>query len=395
MGTINKGNQVHLFDYRQEITSQGFNQHNHRLFSRGIYEGGTLVKTSDTIININAFLSVFEDTVARVSVRIETTDAVTLESTAFAATPYIVGRFTWINVEENYMDFLAVAETSILDSDLIFGKLIMNGTVIDGFDYSQKSWSYNYYHDILSYNPPFRVIPNEPYDNKVTVLEGGPYTIQGKQVYIDTPTESPAFTFPISSNGRSDVVYIDSATNTIGILVGEDIVGAPIPQTENSQFPIAIIRFPPSSTAIVKGSYIEYLHPDSFISNPVILDYPTKTTSDPNSYALRDSEGDLTAKQFHSDIAEGTAPLTVISTVRVDNLNVQYLNGNDSSFYRNASNLNDGTVSMLRLPIAQTGINHLVYADENGDAKIEGNFYSNNDIVSTEKRAIAFALVFG
>lgn len=395
MSTINKGGQVHLFDYRQEITSQGFNQHTHRLFSRGIYEGGSLVKINDTTISINAFMCVFEDVNARVSVRIETTQAVTLESTAFSVAPYIVGRFVWQNAEENYMDFLNVSQVNIEDSDIILGKVIVVGGSIEGFDYAEKSWSYNYYHDILSYNPPFKVIPNEPYDTKVTVLPGGPYTIFGKQVQITIPTLSPDFTFPISPNGRSDLVVIDADSTNIEIIQGQNAPGAPVPVSFSSKFPIAIIRFPPSSIAQVKGSYIEYLHPDNFRSNPVQLDYPTETNSVPESYALRDSNADITANRFHSDVDDGESPLTVISTTRVNNLNVQYLNGNDEAFYRNASNLNDGTVDMARLPLAQSGADHVVYADANKDAKIEGNFYSNNEIISTEKKAIAYALVFG
>lgn len=51
-----------------------------------------------------------------------------------------------------------------------------------------------------------------------------------------------------------------------------------------------------------------------------------------------------TASRFVSNIALGTAPISVASSTRVDNLNVQYLDGNESSFYRNASNLNAGAV---------------------------------------------------
>ncbi len=54
--------------------------------------------------------------------------------------------------------------------------------------------------------------------------------------------------------------------------------------------------------------------------------------------------GIQTASRFVSNIALGTAPISVASSTRVDNLNVQYLDGNDSSFYRNASNLNAGAV---------------------------------------------------
>jgi hypothetical protein len=54
--------------------------------------------------------------------------------------------------------------------------------------------------------------------------------------------------------------------------------------------------------------------------------------------------GIVTASRFRADVAQGTAPISVASSTRVDTLNVQYLDGNDSSFYRNASNLNAGAV---------------------------------------------------
>ncbi len=325
MGSINIGNQTILFNYRQEITSQGFNQHTHRLFSRGIYEGGSLLKTDNSNIFLTAFSCVVEDLVERVSVRMETLESVPIVVTS--STPFIIGRYEWLNAEHNYMDFLALAEVDVLDSDLIFGRCVYSGATLEGFDYSRKSWSYNYYHQTLSYNPPFKVIPNEPYDTKVTVLEGGPYTIHGKQIQITTPTESPAFSFPISSNGRTDIVYIDSADSNVKILQGADSSGAPVPQLANQQFPVAIIRFPPSSSASVKGSYIEYLHPDSYRSSTIQLDYPSVTTSTPDSYALRDINADITANKFHSDVVDGEAPISVVSTTKVENLNVDMLNG--------------------------------------------------------------------
>jgi len=325
MGTINKGNQAILFRYRQEITSQGFNQHTHRLFPRGIYEGGTLLKEDNFNIYLTAFSCIVEDLDARVSVRMETLEAVPIPVTS--STPFIVGRYEWINAENNYMDFIAVANVDILDHDLIFGKCVYNGSILESFDYAKKSWSYNYYHQTLSYNPPFKVIPNEPYSNKVLVLEGGPYTIHGKQITISTPTESPVFNFPVSANGRSDVVYIDSNDSSVKILQGQNISGAPVPQTANQQFPVAIIRFPPGAPNVVQGSYIEYLHPDNYRSNTVQLDYPSVTTSTPDSYALRDTNADITANKFHSDVADGEAPLSVVSTTQVDNLNVEFVGG--------------------------------------------------------------------
>jgi len=60
-------------------------------------------------------------------------------------------------------------------------------------------------------------------------------------------------------------------------------------------------------------------------------------------------EGQLTINQ-----ANGTAPLVLTSTTKVDNLNADLLDGQQGSFYQNASNLNTGT-----LPIARIGANSI------------------------------------
>ena len=50
-------------------------------------------------------------------------------------------------------------------------------------------------------------------------------------------------------------------------------------------------------------------------------------TSTASTIALRDASGNLVAKQLKSDIAIGTAPLTVVSTTIVPNLNADMLDG--------------------------------------------------------------------
>ena len=56
-----------------------------------------------------------------------------------------------------------------------------------------------------------------------------------------------------------------------------------------------------------------------------------------------------TTDQFYSSVTTGTAPLVVSSSTMVNNLNVQYLNGQLGSYYQDASNLNAGTISSARL----------------------------------------------
>jgi hypothetical protein len=49
--------------------------------------------------------------------------------------------------------------------------------------------------------------------------------------------------------------------------------------------------------------------------------------------------GIITASRFVSNVAQGTAPISVASSTRVDNLNADYLDGNDSTYYTTANNL--------------------------------------------------------
>ena len=56
-----------------------------------------------------------------------------------------------------------------------------------------------------------------------------------------------------------------------------------------------------------------------------------------------------TASRFVSNVAQGTAPLTVISTTKATNLNADLLDDNEGTYYTNATNLASGTVPVLRL----------------------------------------------
>ena len=56
----------------------------------------------------------------------------------------------------------------------------------------------------------------------------------------------------------------------------------------------------------------------------------------------------ITAETFVSDVVTGTAPLTVASTTVVANLNADLLDGQEGTYYRDAGNLNAGTVAHER-----------------------------------------------
>lgn len=57
----------------------------------------------------------------------------------------------------------------------------------------------------------------------------------------------------------------------------------------------------------------------------------------------------ITAPTFTSNTSTGTAPFTVSSTTKVNNLNADLLDGNDSAAFFNAANLSSGTIPAARL----------------------------------------------
>ena len=68
--------------------------------------------------------------------------------------------------------------------------------------------------------------------------------------------------------------------------------------------------------------------------------------------------GILTATRFISTQTTGTAPFSVSSSTKVSNLNADLLDDQEGSYYRDASNINAGTLNNARLPqdINITGI---------------------------------------
>jgi hypothetical protein len=59
--------------------------------------------------------------------------------------------------------------------------------------------------------------------------------------------------------------------------------------------------------------------------------------------------GSIIGTVLKSSVAQGTAPLTVVSNTLVTNLNADKLDSQEGSYYTNASNLSSGTVSIDRL----------------------------------------------
>jgi hypothetical protein len=57
---------------------------------------------------------------------------------------------------------------------------------------------------------------------------------------------------------------------------------------------------------------------------------------------------DITAEQFHSDVAAGTPPFTVVSTTKVDNLNADLLDGQEGSYYASVAYVDSAVLHQSR-----------------------------------------------
>ncbi|MGD9679018.1 MAG: beta strand repeat-containing protein, partial [Vulcanibacillus sp.] len=271
---------------------------------------------------------------------------------------WIILRFSWNNSEFNFMDIKSVSEIDILPTDLILCKCIFNGTELIGFDYSKKSWSYNYYNNTSNYNPPFKVVANYPYDQQVTVLPGGPFIFNGKIINISNETLSPEFTFPLPSGQRIDVVCLDRNSNIV-IVTGEENLGLPLIKTE--YFPIATVTFPASTiVSEVRGDYISYIHPNKFLSSEVF----TSETSEPNSYVKRTDDGDIQTRIFISDVETGLSPFIVSSTTKVDNLNSDLFDDLTSTDFVRATESVDQTITGIKTFTSEVQVNNSILSTD-------------------------------
>lgn len=68
----------------------------------------------------------------------------------------------------------------------------------------------------------------------------------------------------------------------------------------------------------------------------------------------------VTAPVITANVAQGTAPLVITSTTVVANLNADLLDGQQGTYYTNATNLATGTIPAARLPQANTTSNGAV-----------------------------------
>lgn len=286
MGLIDKGKQIVVFDYKQKGTSEGFNKLLYNMIPKGIIKGGTLVKDTNASIHVTPFLAFFEDISKKIGIRLETTENASVDVSV--SKPFVIVRFSWLNLEDNFMDIISASSTEIEETDFILGRCIFDSSTLTTFDYSKKSWAKSYYDKDIDFEPSFLVSANEPYDNKLKVGKGSAY-INGKKVVFDVEKQTPTFDLNVT-NGRKDLVVINDDA-TISIIKGTDNSVPVAPLFPVKGLVVAIVTLPPNPTS-VNGSFVEYLYNNNFYSTQ-IGNLVNEATSLPtgNTIMKRDNNG--------------------------------------------------------------------------------------------------------
>ena len=140
MSSVNTGNQLIYWRYKQELISSDLGKMLHNIIQPGVYSGGNITLDSGDTVNI-APLDVVCYTSLNQWVHIRTQDTVSLELSETDC--YVTCQFVWVDSTTNYMDFTAKASGDILTTDVIIGKATYELSAITGFDYSEKTWGYS------------------------------------------------------------------------------------------------------------------------------------------------------------------------------------------------------------------------------------------------------------
>jgi len=246
MGNVNVGNQIVSIQYFDPADAYIFNRRHSVITPRGIYSGGYLEKVSDTQVSLSPLLceigkySSLPGVEDVIQARIRTRETVTINVSV--STPYIILRWSYAEDANNYMDILAVAETDIQDGDLIVGRCVFSGSVLTGFDYSERSvpnvW------DLF-----LKVEPTDPTSMRVRVRAGRvSYGVQSFDIY-----EQVTSTFtPPTSNPRIDLVYVDM-DGVVKIKTGTE-GSPPAPPSYDGKIVLAEITLTPGMTTITKDN---------------------------------------------------------------------------------------------------------------------------------------------
>jgi len=224
MGTTNHGTQIVAVGYFMDALSGNQNKTTHNIIVRGIYNGGYLTRVSDSEVTLSPFTVSIGDSTYQVSVTSSanaTVNNTTLDSgTISAATPYLVMRWSYAAVVNNYVEIHAIANVAAaLTNDIIIGKCVFAGATLTSFDYSNRT------------NPvvanKFLKVEAEDTPSMYVRIKGGIVQIGSAYVNVADQLLGP-FSAPSAPNSRIDLIYIN-ITGVSSILAGTAAVSPTAP----------------------------------------------------------------------------------------------------------------------------------------------------------------------
>lgn len=289
MGNTNIGDQIITFRYQQEGTAQGFNKLLQGVVPTGIISGGELSKVvnENNQVLISPMQMMISD--GNVIVHVQTREPITLP--VQSANPYIVAKFDWAQLVDNYVTFECVNYSSLNSKNLIIlGKCEFNSnsqTLSGKFDLTRRTWSSTYLNNdfLFSYAnnqpslPSFRVSSIEPMGSTVGfTINRGEAVINGKRAYLNdstncildgNDTSSNKYINRTVNNGRIDILVLLSAQGNeydVKYIMGEDNQN-PVPPIYPPQgLVLAEITHSSGNIAYINGSSIRNVYNNNYYS---------------------------------------------------------------------------------------------------------------------------------
>lgn len=248
MGVTNIGQQTISLDFKAPGQARLINQLMHGVVPTGIMYGFVLAPNSGantvTIESSEAdpSLMLIADTGNAMSIRCECTANITIPCEVTKRT--VIARFSWLEVEDNFVDFYCINELDVEPTDIILGTLVYDGsTLTANVDYSARTNSP--LNTISELDTFFDVLPDLIPSQKIRVSPGKA-VINGVLVETSSTIE---FTMPdatgISNDYiRYDIAYINPITGSVAAITGtaNTVGSATVPPFPTEGLAIAIIK---------------------------------------------------------------------------------------------------------------------------------------------------------
>lgn len=133
MGSTNVGNQSVYFNYHKVLTGDNFNRAQQNLQRPGALTSISVTKYSNTVVTIGTGVFAISDGSRLVTINKASANNLTV-SNSYA---YVVIRYSYETLEDNYADFLAVTNPSV--NDVVLAKLNWSGSTLSSVDLSYQT----------------------------------------------------------------------------------------------------------------------------------------------------------------------------------------------------------------------------------------------------------------